>query len=144
MISKCNNPKNPEYQLYKAKGIKVCERWNNSFDSFQKDMGDMPVGSTLSRIDKTKGFEKSNCYWKAIVKSIPYKKNYKLMRTKSHCMGVYKCRRSKLFISEITFCNEKIEIGKFEKRKDAIKARIKAEIEFLGYLEQNQFSYLLK
>jgi len=127
-----------------SKEKNVCESWKGSFEAFQKDMGDMLVGSVISRIDKNKPFDKSNCYWKPILKSIPYKKNYNSKITKAHCKGVHKCNRSKLFISEIIFLNEKIVIGKFEKRVDAVKARLKAEIEFLGYLEQNQFAHLLK
>lgn len=144
IISKCHNDKNATFKLHGGKGIKVCDKWRNSFDAFFKDMGERPVGCVLERIDKNKDFTKENCFWLPSVKKIPYKKNYNSMRTKSHCDGVSKCKKTNVFISEIRHLKQNIEIGRFEKKNDAIRARLKAEIEFFGYLEQNQFSYLLK
>lgn len=34
MLGRCYNPNNNNYQNYGAKGIKVCEEWKNSADSF--------------------------------------------------------------------------------------------------------------
>lgn len=63
MRSACNNPKNPHYKNYGAKGIKVCERWN-SFKTFLKDMGDPPSPHHgIKRHDETKNFTPENCYW---------------------------------------------------------------------------------
>lgn len=33
------------------------------FENFYRDMGDRPEGKTLCRIDPTKDYEPSNCYW---------------------------------------------------------------------------------
>jgi hypothetical protein len=34
MIQRCNNPNNPMYSYYGERGIKVCDRWRNSYTSF--------------------------------------------------------------------------------------------------------------
>ncbi len=62
MKTRCYNPKNPAYQQYGAKGITMCNKWRESFESFLEDVG--PVqGLTLERLDTTKGFDPGNCQW---------------------------------------------------------------------------------
>lgn len=43
MKSRCNNSKNKEYHRYGGRGIKVCDEWLNSFETFYKDMGAKPT-----------------------------------------------------------------------------------------------------
>jgi hypothetical protein len=62
-ISRCHNPKDPDYHRYGAKGIVVCDRWRNSFLAFMEDMGPRPQGLTLDRIESSGNYEKDNCRW---------------------------------------------------------------------------------
>lgn len=63
MKKRCNNPNDPAYKNYGGRGIKVCKRWQNSFENFLKDMGECPKGLTLERKNNSKGYSPSNCCW---------------------------------------------------------------------------------
>jgi hypothetical protein len=64
MKQRCHNRKFSEYKRYGAKGIFVCKKWRDSFEEFYQDMGPRPsMNHSIDRIDNSKGYNKSNCYW---------------------------------------------------------------------------------
>jgi hypothetical protein len=63
MRDRCKNPNIPDYENYGAKGVTVCEKWDNSFEAFLADMGERPDGMTLDRINPFGNYEPDNCRW---------------------------------------------------------------------------------
>ena len=63
MIQRCCNKDGKNYKKYGALGISVCDDWRNSFENFLRDMGERPSGTSLDRIDGSKGYFRENCRW---------------------------------------------------------------------------------
>lgn len=65
MLTRCYNVNSDGYLKYGFRGIKVCERWRNSFRNFISDMGPRP--SRLHTIDRwpdqSGDYEPGNCRW---------------------------------------------------------------------------------
>lgn len=67
MKHRCYNKNNPKYKDYGGRGITVCGRWldkENGFLNFLKDIGKIPEGKELDRINNNKlkdGYSPENC-----------------------------------------------------------------------------------
>lgn len=64
MKSRCYNPARKSYADYGGRGIRICDRWLHSFESFLADMGKRPTRQhTIERNDHDGNYEPSNCCW---------------------------------------------------------------------------------
>lgn len=64
MKDRCLNPKNKRFQHYGGRGIKVCARWQRSFDSFLADVGPRPSPKhSIERIKNNRGYTPKNVRW---------------------------------------------------------------------------------
>lgn len=67
MKRRCNNKRHRHYKDYGGRGITVCPRWSdkiNGYQNFLKDIGEIPEGKELDRIDNNKlinGYSPENC-----------------------------------------------------------------------------------
>jgi hypothetical protein len=71
MIQRCTNKNNVRYEDYGGRGIRVCDRWIESFEVFLKDMGPRPPGKgqggrslySVDRKNNDGNYEPGNCRW---------------------------------------------------------------------------------
>lgn len=63
MIHRCHNPGSVSFKDYGGRGIKVCARWQESFENFLADVGQRPSGMTLDRINTNGNYEPGNVWW---------------------------------------------------------------------------------
>lgn len=65
MRNRCNLIKDKEYQNYGGRGIKVCDEWQNSFETFMEWAMSHGYDNTLTidRINVDGNYEPSNCRW---------------------------------------------------------------------------------
>jgi hypothetical protein len=64
MRQRCYSVKHQHYNNYGGRGIRICVRWENSFENFLIDMGPKPNKKySIHRLDNDKNYEPDNCKW---------------------------------------------------------------------------------
>lgn len=82
MHTRCENPNATHYDLYGARGIKVCGRWR-SFEAFLADMGPKPTpGHSIDRINNDGNYEPGNCRWATDSEQMKNRRPYKYKRNR--------------------------------------------------------------
>lgn len=62
--SRCYSPKCERYPNYGGRGIRMCQRWLESFEAFLEDMGHRPPDKTsIERLNVDGHYEPGNCVW---------------------------------------------------------------------------------
>lgn len=60
---RCFNPGTFGFEDYGGRGITMCQEWCDDFMAFLRHVGPRPEGTSLDRIDGTKGYEPGNVRW---------------------------------------------------------------------------------
>ena len=64
MHDRCLLRKHHAWKNYGGRGIRICDRWLNSFEVFLKDMGERPGREfSIDRINPDGNYEPGNCRW---------------------------------------------------------------------------------
>lgn len=86
MKRRCENPQDKDYADYGASGIAVCSQWSSSFDAFLADMGVRPSGTSIDRIDGTKGYLPDNCRWATPIQQNRNRVSFVIVKTPAGIM----------------------------------------------------------
>lgn len=89
MIERCTKTYSQAWDNYGGRGIKVCQRWKDSFSNFLEDVGEPPTKKhSLDRIDNDGDYEPSNVRWALQDVQVHNQRG----RSKTGYKGVYKFR----------------------------------------------------
>ena len=134
MKQRCYYSKHEYFSLYGGRGIKVCDRWINSFENFLEDMGEKPENLTLDRKDVNGDYCKENCRW--VSNSLQGYNTNKHSNNTSGRTGVSFHKASGKWQASLGFENKSIYLGLFETYEEAVDCREKAEIKYFGFIKE--------
>lgn len=63
MKRRCLSRTNKDFRRWGGTGVTVCKEWADSFEAFFMDVGPRPSGTSIDRIDNTRGYEPGNVRW---------------------------------------------------------------------------------
>jgi len=134
MISRCRLTTHEAYPNYGGRGITVCDRWSEplgrGFINFLTDMGEIPEGKSLDRINNNLGYYKENCKW-----STREEQAFNVRKLKSNTSGRTGVYGNKwgTYTANIKIDRKSVHLGSYKTFQEAVLAREKAEIEVYGF-----------
>jgi hypothetical protein len=88
-IQRCHNPDHPNYRLYGARGIHVCDAWRppRGFSAFIAHIGRRPAKHmSLDRIDNNGNYEPGNVRWATPHQQLANKRTTRMLTYCGHTM----------------------------------------------------------
>lgn len=94
MIKRCYNKSHKSFRYYGGRGIKVCDRWLESFENFYADMGPRPSSEhSLDRVLNDEGYSKENCRWATGVEQANNRSNVTHIEVNGRTLSVSQAAR---------------------------------------------------
>ena len=129
MRQRCSNPNNPEYKNYGARGISICEEWNDyeRFKEWALSNG-YEEGLSIDRINNNEGYRPGNCRWATLSMQ---NSNRRSFTNKTGVIGVHQ-RPNGNYRAQVRRNNIVYSLGTFKTLEAAKQAR-QDFIEHYGY-----------
>ena len=95
MKARCKYPSSPSYENYGARGVSVCQQWQDSFEDFHFYVAQLPHfdedGYSLDRIDNDGNYEPGNIKWSTRAEQSSNKRNNLLItfNGKTQCVAAW-------------------------------------------------------
>lgn len=114
--NRCSNRKEPAYKYYGARGISVCDRWQESFTNFLADMGPKPGPKfSIDRVDNDGNYEPGNCRWATQLEQVNN------TRHNTHLTFQSRTQNISQWAKELGFPSDNVIVGRIGKLKWTIK-----------------------
>lgn len=141
---RCLNPNSRSYYQYGGRGIKICQRWRDSFQAFYDDVGPKPSPDySIDRVNTNLHYSCgkceeciangwiANCRWATRTQQ---SLNTRLRKTnKSGYRGVSRNSLNSLnWLARISFEKKTIHIGSFRTKEEAARAYNEAALKYHG------------
>jgi len=123
IIQRCYNKSNHAYKWYGGRGIALCERWlgRDGYANFAEDMGDVPEGLSIDKIDNNSNYSPDNCRWATKSEQSINRRDPK--NNSSGFLGVSYVKANKNWKSSIQINNQSIWLGSYPTAIEASVAR---------------------
>ncbi|MDD5358453.1 MAG: AP2 domain-containing protein [Candidatus Nanoarchaeia archaeon] len=119
---RCNNQNSPNYSYYGGRGIKICDDWNSSFESFYiwSINNGYKEGLTIDRKDNDGNYYPDNCRWVTLSVNC---RNQRIRKTNtSGYRGVSYDKNGHKWHAYVFTNNKLINLGRYKIIEDAALA----------------------
>lgn len=131
MKQRCHNPKNKNYAYYGGRGIKVCDRWLESFANFLEDVGERPSDQHfMDRRDNDGNYCPENFRW--VTKKDSNRNKRSSANSSSRYKGVHWSKKNLKWIASIHYDNTSTYLGSFTNEWEAAQAYNQAAKDAFG------------